>query len=83
MVTNGPNIDVPTLPRPKHGETIDGPVGQYSRKRFLDMDQIAQNLLTFKKLLEDGKNNWQRTGIPTKLKVSLIREYILIVSFES
>ena len=45
MVTNGPNIDIPTLPRPKHGETIDGPVGQYSRTRFLDMDQIAKNLL--------------------------------------
>ena len=69
MIENGPNLDVPTLPRPQHGEKLEGPPGQYRRGRYLDMEQIARNLSTCKRLLESESNNWKQQGIPVRFKV--------------
>ena len=69
MVENGPSVDVPTLKRPAHDGPLEGPVQQYRRTRFLDMDCIAANLRTTVRMLEDSSNNWQREGIPMKWKV--------------
>ena len=80
MVETGPNLDVPTLPRPKQGQNLDGPVGQYSRRRFLDMEQIATNLVTFKQLLEVENQNWKKNGIPLKLKVKTAA--VIIIFFK-
>ena len=70
MVENGPSVDVPTLKRPIHDGPLEGPVSQYRRVRYLDMDAIAVNLRTTVRMLEDESNNWKKDGIPMKWKVN-------------
>ena len=70
MIENGPSVDIPTLKRPEHDGPLEGPVSQYRRVRYLDMDAIAANLRTTVRMLEDSSNNWKKNGIPMKWKVS-------------
>lgn len=72
MIETGPSIDIPTLRRPALDRPLVGPVQQYRRTRFLDMDCIAANLRTTVRLLEDSTHDWKKEGIPMKWKVRLI-----------
>ena len=78
MIENGPSIDVPTLQRPALDAPLSGPVQQYRRTRFLDMDCIAANLRTTVRLLEDSTNNWKKEGIPMKWKVCTVLSIIFL-----
>ena len=70
MVENSPSVDIPPLRKPDYGQTLDGPIGQYQRQRFLDMSCLSENLRATKRALEDENNNWSKNGIPLPWKVN-------------
>ena len=69
MLEDGPNVDIPTLPAPTDDSPLEGPPQLYSRVRYLNMSGIANELRTFKRLLDSNQSRWRQEGIPMEHKV--------------